>query len=196
MASGAEMAISRAKAWASSRSDSSGHQLVAQALGEGLLAVDPPARVEHVERHLLADERRQRRRQPEALVEAEAGEVGREAGLGRGDPEVGEAGRRPGRRRSPRPARRPPPACGWRTAARPRGRATPGAGLGLAGAGEVGPGAERLAVGAQHRSPGRRRPRRGRRRRRPSTGSACGRSSCAAAGRSRRWRRSRRRSSR
>ena len=57
-----------------------------------LLAADPAAGAQQVQRALLADDRGQRDRQREAMMQAEPGEVRAEPGLRAGDAEVGGAG--------------------------------------------------------------------------------------------------------
>ena len=124
----------------------------ASPMRERLLALHVPAGVHQLERALLADDRRERHRDAEALVEAEPGEVAAEAGLG-----LTRRGSRPrARGRARRPPRRPAPrrrsACGSRRGAPParRGRRCWSRRSLRA---EVGAGAEVLALRAQHDHP-------------------------------------------
>ena len=88
-ASGPDAAISLANSRAASRRSSGLVRRSAQPDGERLGALRLAAGVHQLERALLADDRGQRDRDAEALVEAELGEVAAEAGVGRGDAEVG-----------------------------------------------------------------------------------------------------------
>ena len=136
-----------------------------------LLAVDAPTGVEQVERGLVAGDERQRHRQAEAVVEAEPGEVGGEAGVGAGDAEVG-------RHRQAEPAADRRPLHGGddrdRLLEQPDRHVVEvrAAGAPLATAGEVGAGAEVPAVAGEHDGPAARRRRAPRRRRRSTAISA------------------------
>ncbi len=69
-----------------------GDEAIEQADPMSFFAIDPRSGVEQFECSLLADQRRQRDAQAEALVEAESSEVGRETGSGSADAEVGHTG--------------------------------------------------------------------------------------------------------
>ena len=98
------------------------HEPVEQADAVGLLAAEPRARVQHLEGPLLADDGGQRDGEAEAVVEAEAGEVGAHPASVERRPGSRPTAPGPARRRWPRPAPPPRPASGARTGARPRRR--------------------------------------------------------------------------
>ena len=91
-ARGAEAAISEAISRALSRNSSIGARASQRPMATGLLALHAAARVEQVERLLLPDEGGECDGEAEAVMEAEAGEVGGETGLGGGHAEVGGEG--------------------------------------------------------------------------------------------------------
>ena len=74
---------------AAARSSSAGDEPVGEADAQRFVAPHVGGGVHELERVLLTDDGGQRHRDAEALVEAEAGEVAAEAGLGGGDAEVG-----------------------------------------------------------------------------------------------------------
>ena len=151
-ANGADSAISPANASAR------GAQVVGggEPIGEARCGVPPhPARRRRVymssSASLLPDDRRQRHRDAEALVEAEPGEVAAEAGLGRGDAEVGRQ-------------REPEPAAHGRTLHRGDDRLVVGeeacrllvearGAVEEVAAAQIGAGAEVLALRAEHHGP-------------------------------------------
>ena len=150
-ASGADVAISTAKLARGGAQLVGGREAIGETDRERGLALHRATRVHQLERALLADDRRQRHRDPESLVEAEAGEVAREAGLGRRHPEVGRereteaaADRRALHRGDGRHRGAGDP-CGLRVeVARV---------IDHVGAAEVGARAEVLALGAEHDHP-------------------------------------------
>ena len=158
-------------------------QAVTQAERQRLLAADAPPGEQQVRRRLAADDGRQRHRQREAVVEAQAGEVGAEAALRRGHPEVG-------RQREPAAAADGGALHGGHHGQRGGEQAQRGPvqrGDVLAGvAGEVQPGAEVPALRRQHDRPAPARAVQLLVGRRPRRRSARCRSSCWAAGAGRR----------
>ena len=159
-ASGAASAISAASASAVVRTSSRATQTSASPSSVGLVALEPPPRQQHERRLRRTEELRQRDRQPEALVDPEAGEVGAEASLGARDAQVGrerqaqtaaDGGSVDGRH--PRQVDGAEPGGGGVQPLGGEPTETVATAAVVAAAAEVGAGAERLPLRREHAAP-------------------------------------------